>query len=81
VPASLPFFQDGALPLVALARRLEPPLTILLASLSYHFFELPFLRLKERFTYVPSAPVDVREAQLSATRVALPRDAPVPTSK
>ncbi|HZP61174.1 MAG TPA: acyltransferase [Opitutaceae bacterium] len=28
--------------------------TILLASLSYRFFEKPFLRLKKRFTFVPS---------------------------
>jgi peptidoglycan/LPS O-acetylase OafA/YrhL len=32
-------------------------LTLLAASLSYRFFELPFLRLKKRFTYVSSAPV------------------------
>lgn len=29
-------------------------LTVVLASLSYHFYELPFLRLKRRFTVVPS---------------------------
>lgn len=28
--------------------------TILLAMLSYHFFESPFLRLKKRFTFIPS---------------------------
>jgi peptidoglycan/LPS O-acetylase OafA/YrhL len=32
-------------------------LTIALASVSYHFLELPFLRWKKRFTYVPSRPV------------------------
>jgi len=31
--------------------------TLLAASLSYRFFELPFLRLKERFPYVSSASV------------------------
>ena len=29
-------------------------LTIVLAAASYRFFESPFLRLKERFTYIPS---------------------------
>ena len=29
--------------------------TIALASISYRYLELPFLRLKRRFTYVPSA--------------------------
>ena len=28
--------------------------TILIASMSYHFFEKPFLRFKKRFTFVPS---------------------------
>ena len=32
-------------------------ITILLASLSYHFFESPFLRLKKRFEIVKSRPV------------------------
>jgi peptidoglycan/LPS O-acetylase OafA/YrhL len=31
--------------------------TVLMASASYHFFERPFLRLKERFTRVRSRPV------------------------
>ena len=30
------------------------PLTILLASLSYHYLELPFLRIKKRFEIMPS---------------------------
>jgi peptidoglycan/LPS O-acetylase OafA/YrhL len=29
-------------------------LTIALAAASYRFFEAPFLRLKNRFTYIPS---------------------------
>jgi peptidoglycan/LPS O-acetylase OafA/YrhL len=29
-------------------------LTILVAMASYHFFEKPFLRFKEKFTFVPS---------------------------
>ena len=29
-------------------------LTIGVAALSYHYFEKPFLRLKKRFTFVPS---------------------------
>jgi peptidoglycan/LPS O-acetylase OafA/YrhL len=33
------------------------PLTILIAHLSYKYFESPFLRLKERFTFVESRPV------------------------
>ena len=32
-------------------------LTVLLASASYHWLESPFLRLKDRFSYVRSAPV------------------------
>ncbi len=32
-------------------------LTIAMAAVSYHFFERPFLRLKERFTFVRSRPV------------------------
>jgi peptidoglycan/LPS O-acetylase OafA/YrhL len=32
--------------------------TVGLASLSYHFYESPFLRLKSRFTFVPSRPGD-----------------------
>jgi peptidoglycan/LPS O-acetylase OafA/YrhL len=32
-------------------------LTVLLASLSYRFLESPFLRLKDRFAYVKSAPL------------------------
>jgi peptidoglycan/LPS O-acetylase OafA/YrhL len=32
-------------------------LTIVLASTSYHFLELPFLQFKKRFTYVLSRPV------------------------
>lgn len=35
--------------------------TIALAALSYRFFEMPFLRLKQRFTYVRSRP-DVADA-------------------
>jgi peptidoglycan/LPS O-acetylase OafA/YrhL len=31
-------------------------ITALLASISYRFLEQPFLRWKERFTYIPSAP-------------------------
>lgn len=31
--------------------------TIVLASVSYHFLELPFLRWKKRFTQVPSRPI------------------------
>ena len=31
--------------------------TIVFASVSYHFLELPFLRWKKRFTYVPSRPI------------------------
>jgi peptidoglycan/LPS O-acetylase OafA/YrhL len=30
---------------------------IVLASVSYHFLELPFLRWKKQFTYVPSRPL------------------------
>jgi peptidoglycan/LPS O-acetylase OafA/YrhL len=33
-------------------------LTVGLAALSYRYFESPFLRLKERFTFVQSRPVD-----------------------
>ena len=33
-------------------------ITVLVASLSYRFLEQPFLRLKERFTYIPSGPSD-----------------------
>jgi peptidoglycan/LPS O-acetylase OafA/YrhL len=33
-------------------------LTVGLAALSYRYFESPFLRLKERFTFVRSRPVD-----------------------
>jgi peptidoglycan/LPS O-acetylase OafA/YrhL len=32
-------------------------MTIALASISYAFFESPFLRLKERFVYVKSRPI------------------------
>ncbi len=32
-------------------------LTIILALVSYNFLELPFLRWKKRFTYVPSRPI------------------------
>jgi peptidoglycan/LPS O-acetylase OafA/YrhL len=32
--------------------------TLALASLSYHLYETPFLRLKRRFTFVPSRPGD-----------------------
>jgi peptidoglycan/LPS O-acetylase OafA/YrhL len=32
-------------------------ITLGVASLSYRIFEQPFLRLKERFTYIPSVPV------------------------
>lgn len=32
--------------------------TVALASLSYHFYESPFLRLKRKFTFVPSRPGD-----------------------
>ena len=28
--------------------------TVVIALLSYHFFEKPFLRLKKRFTFIPS---------------------------
>ena len=31
-------------------------LTVAMAALSYRYFELPFLRLKSRFTYVTSSP-------------------------
>ncbi len=31
--------------------------TIVLAALSYRYFESPFLRLKERFAWVQSRPV------------------------
>jgi peptidoglycan/LPS O-acetylase OafA/YrhL len=30
------------------------PLTIALSMLSYHLLESPFLRLKKRFTFIPS---------------------------
>jgi peptidoglycan/LPS O-acetylase OafA/YrhL len=33
------------------------PLTIALASLSYRYFETPFLRLKESFARIPSRPI------------------------
>jgi peptidoglycan/LPS O-acetylase OafA/YrhL len=32
-------------------------ITIVMASVSYRFFETPFLRLKKRFTIVESRPV------------------------
>jgi peptidoglycan/LPS O-acetylase OafA/YrhL len=32
-------------------------ITIIFAALSYRFFESPFLRLKERFTFIPSRKV------------------------
>jgi peptidoglycan/LPS O-acetylase OafA/YrhL len=32
-------------------------LTLVMAALSYRFFESPFLRLKERFAFVRSRPV------------------------
>ena len=41
-----------------------PALTVIMAALSYRFLEQPFLRLKEKFTTVHSAPI-----QLSATGV------------
>jgi peptidoglycan/LPS O-acetylase OafA/YrhL len=41
---------------------LGPALTIGLASASYYGFERPFLRLKRRWTRVPSRPVDARES-------------------
>jgi peptidoglycan/LPS O-acetylase OafA/YrhL len=31
-------------------------LTVALSMASYQFLELPFLKFKERFTYVPSRP-------------------------
>ena len=34
-------------------------LTVAIAALSYRLLEQPFLRLKERFTYVPSSPVQL----------------------
>ena len=33
-------------------------LTVLLAAISYRWLETPFLRLKQRFTYVASRPID-----------------------
>jgi peptidoglycan/LPS O-acetylase OafA/YrhL len=39
---------------VATAFVLTMVLTILVAMASYHFFEKPFLRFKEKFTFVPS---------------------------
>ena len=39
---------------MALEYVLSLALTIVLASLSYRFFEMPFLRLKTRFTFVKS---------------------------
>lgn len=42
--------------------------TVIFASLSYRFFEKPFLRLKERFTFVASRSSEV--AQVPAVKVA-----------
>ncbi|MDP8984889.1 MAG: acyltransferase [Pseudomonadota bacterium] len=46
-------------PVIATALRgcIALPVTILAAALSYRFFETPFLRLKERFTFVTSRPI------------------------
>lgn len=49
----LPYFREHPAWLVY---TLSLPLTILFASLSYRYWELPFLRLKERFEVVKSRP-------------------------
>ena len=41
-----------------LRRPLALLLTVILATISYRFFESPFLRLKQRFEIVPSRPVE-----------------------
>jgi peptidoglycan/LPS O-acetylase OafA/YrhL len=48
VALRLSYWRDALGTIIALT------LTILVAMLSYHFFEKPFLRLKKRFTFVPS---------------------------
>ena len=45
-------------------------ITILLAHLSYQLYERPFLRLKGRFTFVPSRD-DVRPAREAVHDVAI----------
>lgn len=40
-------------------------LTILLAWVSYTFLESPFLKLKKKFTYIPSSPVTVNRSELN----------------
>ena len=42
--------------LPTLVKLISLPLTIALASFSYRYFEMPFLRLKKRFTYVENRP-------------------------
>lgn len=48
------FIPEPSLVLILLG----PATTVALASASYYFFERPFLRLKHRWTRVPSRPVD-----------------------
>jgi peptidoglycan/LPS O-acetylase OafA/YrhL len=43
-------------------------MTVALAALSYHFFELPILRFKERFAFIKSGPVAEAELVRPATR-------------
>ncbi len=52
--------EAGFIPAI-LRKLLALALTVLLAWLSYRFFETPFLRLKERFEIVRSRPVDNSE--------------------
>ena len=52
--AGIPFHQTGKLSKIAISTFL---ISVLFATLSYQLIEMPFLRLKKRFTYVDSRPV------------------------
>jgi peptidoglycan/LPS O-acetylase OafA/YrhL len=54
--ALTPLWQVRGMPVLATVLSLA--ITCLIASISYRFFEQPFVRLKKRFTLVPSRPVN-----------------------
>jgi peptidoglycan/LPS O-acetylase OafA/YrhL len=74
---------DGLNPLLNRAGLYHPLLkfaiaaamTTLVASASYHFFEMPFLRMKDRFTKIPSHPVKSAPELLSAVKQERPAGA------